>query len=75
MKRKSMKQVRLPDMHGLPWRLNSEQAAAYLGITLRTLKKLRLRRLISYYRMGHVAIAFDLVELDRFLASRFVERL
>ena len=62
-------------MQELPRRLNSEQAAAYLGLTVRNLKNLRLARKISYYRVGQLSIAFDRAELDRFLSSRFVERL
>ena len=54
-------------------RLTSTEAAEYLGIKPRTLKKWRHERRIEYYRLGHVAIVFDVRDLDAFLARRRVE--
>ena len=63
------------EMHGLPWRMNSEQAAAYLGVSMRSLKDIRLARKLAYYRLGHRSISFNRMELDSFLANRRVEAL
>ena len=55
-------------------RLTPLEAAEYLGgINPRTLKKWRHERRIPYYRLGHVAIVFDVRDLDAFLARRRVE--
>lgn len=54
-------------------RLNPTEAAEYLATKPRTLKKWRHERRIPYYRLGHVAIVFDVRDLDAFLARRRVE--
>ena len=53
--------------------LGPEEAAQYLGIKPRTLKKWRHERRIGFYRLGHVAVVFDVRDLDAFLARRRVE--
>ena len=55
--------------------MNSEQAAAYLGVSMRSLKDIRLARKLAYYRLGHRSISFNRMELDSFLANRRVEAL
>ena len=54
-------------------RLTTAEASQYLSVKPRTLKKWRHERRISYYRLGHVQICFDLRDLDAFLARRRVE--
>lgn len=55
-------------------RMTPEEAAQYLGgIKPRTLKKWRHERRIPFYRLGHVAVVFDVRDLDAFLARRRVE--
>ena len=54
-------------------RLIPAEAAQYLGIKPRTLKKWRHERRIEYYRLGHVAVVFDVRDLDAFLARHRVE--
>jgi len=54
-------------------RMIPDEAAQYLGIKPRTLKKWRHERRIPYYRLGHVAVVFDVRDLDAFLARRRVE--
>ena len=61
---------KLPPKH---LRLPPPEAAEYLGIKPRTLKKWRHERRIGYYRLGHVAVVFDVRDLDAFLARRRVE--
>lgn len=56
-----------------PLRMGPEEAAQYLGIKPRTLKKWRHERRIGFYRLGHVAVVFDVRDLDAFLARRRVE--
>lgn len=54
-------------------RLTPTEAAEYLGIKPRTLKKWRHERRIPYYRLGHVSCVLDVRDLDAFLARRRVE--
>lgn len=54
-------------------RLTTPEAAEYLGTKPRTLKKWRHERRIPYYRLGHVAVVFDVRDLDAFLARHRVE--
>ena len=54
-------------------RLSPVEAAAYLGIKPRTLKKWRHERRVPFYRLGHVAVVFNVSDLDAFLARRRVE--
>lgn len=55
-------------------RLSPPEAAEYLGgIKPRTLKKWRHERRIPYYRLGHVAVVFDVRDLDAYLARHRVE--
>ena len=54
-------------------RMVPDEAAQYLGIKPRTLKKWRHERRIPFYRLGHVAVVFDVRDLDAFLARRRVE--
>jgi len=61
---------KLPPKH---LRLPPPEAAEYLGIKPRTLKKWRHERRIPYYRLGHVAVVFDVRDLDGFLARHRVE--
>ena len=76
MSNKSNLQTRIkPAVQELPWRMNSEQAAAYLGVSMRSLKDIRLARKLAYYRLGHRSISFNRMELDSFLANRRVEAL
>lgn len=63
-------QNKLPPKH---LRLPPPEAAEYLGTKPRTLKKWRHERRIPYYRLGHVAVVFDVRDLDAFLARRRVE--
>ncbi len=54
-------------------RIIPNEAASYLGIKPRTLKKWRHERRIPYYRLGHVAVVFDVRDLDAYLARHRVE--
>ena len=49
------------------------QAAEYLGMTRRNLKRKRLEREIPYYKLGHVTVVFDYRDLDAYLAKNRVE--
>ena len=60
----------LPPKH---LRMTPPEAAEYLGIKPRTLKKWRHERRIPYYRLGHVSCVLDVRDLDAFLARRRVE--
>jgi len=48
-------------------RLTPREAAHYLGVTLRTLKELRQRRRIPFYRLGHRTLRFSRKDLDAYL--------
>lgn len=54
-------------------RFTPQQAAAYTGLTPRTLKAYRQERRIPYYAVGHRTVLFDRRDLDAFLAARRVE--
>ena len=54
-------------------RMTSTEAAAYIGLTLRNLKRYRHERRIPYYRLGHVTVVFDVRDLDAFLEQNRVE--
>ena len=54
-------------------RMNPAEAAEYLGIKPRTLKKWRYERRISYYQLGRRMIVYDVQDLDRYLAANRVE--
>lgn len=47
--------------------MSSQEAAAYLGITIRELKGLRARRAIAFFRIGHRTVTYRPGDLDAFL--------
>jgi excisionase family DNA binding protein len=48
-------------------RINSKDAAEYLGVTPRELKEIRRQRRIAFYRIGHRTMSFAVADLDAFL--------
>ena len=60
---------------GLPPRLSPAQAQFVSGLTPRQLKRLRVRRMIRYYRLGYRSIIYDTESLVSFLGARTVERI
>ena len=56
-------------------RLNTKEACEYLGVSKDVLKKLRARRVISYYRITHKSCSYNIEELDTFLARREIAAL
>ena len=56
-------------------RLNTKEACEYLGVSEDVLKKLRARRVLSYYRITHKTITYDVESLNCFLESRCVPAL
>ena len=51
--------------------LNSAQAREFLGITMMELKSLRKCRRISFYRIGHRTVTYDVADLEAFLQTCF----
>lgn len=48
-------------------RIGSAEAAPYIGVTLRELKRLRQARRIPFYRVSHRTCVYAESELDDFL--------
>ena len=51
--------------------LNTAQACEFLGITTRELKSLRKSRALSFYRVGHRTVTYDIADLETFLQARY----
>ena len=49
--------------------MSAKDAASYLGITLRELKGLRVRRALPFYRIGHRTVTYSPRDLDAFLET------
>ena len=49
--------------------LNSQQAAAYLGLSISYFRKLMMRRIIPMYKPGGKLCFFDPDDLDAYLRS------
>ena len=47
--------------------MSSKEAARYLGVTLRFLRELRVRRRLPHYRLGYKTITYSREELDRYI--------
>ncbi len=56
-----------------PARIGTPEAAAYLGITPRELKRLRAAKRVTFYRISHRTVTYSLADLDAFLKTRRVE--
>ena len=56
-----------------PKRVSTPLAADYLGTGMRELKRLRKKRALPFYRLGHRTIVYAISDLDAFLASCRVE--
>lgn len=50
-----------------PLRIGSTETAAYLGVSVRELKRLRQARRIPFYRLGHRTVSYAIADLDAFL--------
>jgi excisionase family DNA binding protein len=53
-------------------RVNTRDAAQYLGISESTVRKFLMRRLLPHYKLGKV-VRFSINDLDAWLASKHVE--
>lgn len=56
-------------------RLNTPQAAQFLGVTKRKLKALRKSRRLAFHRLGHRTVTYSLSDLQRLLDRTRVKAL
>lgn len=56
-----------------PPRLNQRQAEQYIGASPDLLKRLRRKKAVRFYRLGHRSISYDRESLDAFLYRTRVE--
>lgn len=54
-------------MTGRVGNISAQEAARFLGVSLRELKELRRRRVIAFYRLGHRTVTYNPNELEAFL--------
>ena len=54
-------------MTGRVGNISAQEAARFLGISLRELRGLRARRAIAFYRIGHRTVTYNPKELEAFL--------
>ena len=50
-----------------PKRIGTPEAAPYIGVSLRELKRLRQARRIPFYRVSHRTVVYEIADLDAFL--------
>ena len=56
-------------MTGRVAHISAQEAARFLGVSLRELKELRRRRVIPFYRLGHRTVTYNPNELEAFLQT------